>query len=356
MRFLVVPFVLLASVARANSLLLELRGDLDSVTANEAAGIATSSAFTLQTARFDFKGDINESLSYRMRLKANDEGTSRGVDAVSSRFDQGYLTHKMDAVSVTLGKFGIDAGGFETVADSFNLYFASKANEALNRNFTGAANTYFTPIKYSTGAKVAYRAGAHELTLMIFNNPASDAGTPKAQTRFFGGAVYKGAFAGSKLSAILSYHSGNSPVETVGGTAYIGEGAARLSAAGLKWTESAWWAQLDAVDLKSVDLNAADLTSMSVRSVVAELGFVADAWTIRPKIEMSRVNESPTVAAETKTNFEGGAIGVEYRPFADKNFRYHFAATQRATKVDGLDDRIENRVIAGFAFSADLLK
>lgn len=359
--FPMIALAAFASAAQAGSALVELRTDLDSESYNSAAAKQSKSAFKFQTARVDFKGEINESLSYRARLKFNDESVKDGADKMSSRVDQAYLAHKMEALTLTVGKFGTDVGGWETATDAFYLYSGSEANKALTSTYAGTNGTFFRPVKYDTGAKVSYKFSDQELTVMALNNPAVEdvTGAGSQQSRAFTGVVYKGKFADGKLLPLLSYHSGgysSDDVTGAGANSITGEGTSQLAAAGLKWNDGGWWAQLDYVDLKSAEFKPTDVTTMKVQSIVGEFALIRDEWTIKPKIESSTVTETPTVAAEGKAKSEGVALAAEYKPFADKNFRYHVAATQKTTKVDGIDDKIEQHLIFGVAFSADVLK
>lgn len=365
MKCILVPLLtLVAAPAFAKSLLLEVRGELDNTSYNTEAHQPGSTAFTLQTGRIDYKTDINESLSARVRIRFNnDNDTNRGLDSLSHQVDYAYLSHKFGDISVTLGKYLSEVGGHETQTDSMLNYYKSEANKALTSNYLGADGTtvYFTPMKYVTGVKLTSKFGDSDFSLMGFNNPDTDAatGSPK-QTRFAAGASFRGKFLDKKLQPVASYFSSkqnksqpNSAPPTAVGT---GEGTNSVTSVGLKWDDELWTGQVDYIALQSYEFNAADPTKMKLQTTVAEVTGKIGQWFPRVVYEISESKETPETAAETKIKTTGYGIGTEFKPDYDQNMRYFLVYTQKGKKPDGGDEKKENHLLIGFSLSADLLK
>lgn len=365
MRRLLLPLltVTLSTPALAKSLLLDVRGEVDSLSYNKDANTAGSTAFNLQTGRIDYKGEINDSLSGRVRVRFNaDNETNRGLDSLTNQTDYAYLSHKMGSFSLTLGKFGSEVGGHETITDSMLMYYKSEASKALTANYVGVdGNTiYFTPMKYVTGAKLTYKMDDSTLSVMGFNNPDTDAASSPKQTRFAAGASYIGKFLDKKLQPVASYFASkqnkSQPVSATPGLVGTMEGTNSVVSAGLKWDDDAWTGQVDYIALESAEFNAADLTKLKLQTTVAELTYKLGQWSPRATYETSESKETPETAAETKIKISGFGVGTEFKPDYDQNMRYFLVYTQKDKTPDGGKKKTENHVLLGFSMSADLLK
>ncbi|MBX3039685.1 MAG: hypothetical protein KF789_03120, partial [Bdellovibrionaceae bacterium] len=219
------------------ALTLELRPDYDAGNFNraaKAAGAADETAFTLNTARLDLRGDMNEDLSYRLRFRLNNESTDQGVDSLSSRVDHASITHRLGQLALTFGKTNTDVGGHETISDARDLYFKSEASTALTGPYgalSNGAQIVFHQAKYDTGVKATIDLGASDLILMAMNSPESEAkANPRPHKHLMHGAVWKGQFAENRLQPVLSYHAFKSNSDS---TASGPDTQSRLMAAGL---------------------------------------------------------------------------------------------------------------------------
>ncbi|MBX2986278.1 MAG: hypothetical protein KF802_00130 [Bdellovibrionaceae bacterium] len=351
-RLLLLTATLFATQAHAVNLSLDLRGDLDAASYNKASKKPDNTFFTLHTARVDLKGEMNEELSYRLRFRLNDESAAQGYDKLSNRVDYAYISQKMEGIDLTLGKMLADVGGHETLQDSINLYYKSEANKALTGDYKDIATgtvSYFFPIKYMTGAKIGAKLGDSEFAIMGFNNPDTDNSATTPQSRFMSGAVFKGKFLDKQLQPVLSYHQVSYGSEAA---AADPDHKAQLLAAGLKWDADSFYAQADYIDLKSGPLLVTAVKNdLHIQTTVAEGGLKMGRYLPKLTIESSVVKQKPDTGAELEKKFLGGGVALEYKPFEDKNMRYHIAYTQKTAQQDGADDKIENHLILGFMLS-----
>lgn len=354
---LISSLVFLSLPTQAAGLLLDMRTDVDSVSYNQAAGAKDETGFLLHTARADLKGNVTDSLSYRLRFRLNNENTVQGVDNLSSRIDFASVTHKMDFASFTFGKTTTDVGGHETIGDSRDVYMKSEANKALTGTYNALSNgalPVFYQAKYDTGLKAQFGLGDSDLTLLVMNNAeAESSAAPQPHNRLLQGAVWKGKFAGNTLQPVLSYHTFKSNLDKASST---GDTDTKLMSAGFKWASEGSFAQIDYVQLKAANLALATASDFEINSVVLEGGYQMGQWTPRLKAEMSKVAEKPDAGAKIENDVTGYSLAVEYRLAEADLARYHLALSQKTFKQDNAPDRTENHVIAGFTFAHDLLK
>lgn len=348
----------MSAQAAAGTLLLDLRTDYDSAIYNEAANQPNEIGFTIHTARADFRGNFNDALSYRFRLRFNSEATDTGTDSLSSRVDFAQITHKLDAFSITAGKFVTDVGGFETIGDAREVFLRSEANRALTGTYASvldpAANVSYQT-KYATGVRVGWKTGAGELSLLAANNPEGDAAdNPEPQTRLLSGVIYKGSYLDGLWQTVLSYHeyAGNRD-----SAASMEDTKTSTMAAGVRWDNKAQFAQLDYVQLDDKDLMlATELSDVKITSWIGEVGTRWDSWTFKAKAELSEMSESPDAAAGTRLKVQGLGAVVQYQVFDEPNLRYHLAWTQKTRQREGQPDPVTQHVLAGLIFYHDLLK
>lgn len=357
---LIAGTLLAGTLAHAGSLEYDFRFDSDNTQWNSGAdgsggtGSATTNKkvdgtkFTVQTGRLDYKGKLNEDISYRLRMRFN--RTQDSVNSNSSTnptVDIASVTHKLnDSVSLTAGKFSSDMAGFEGATSGADIYFKSQAYRDLDyksgNTFGTISSTDGDPgarlmsLLFVSGAKLAYAYGDNEVAVTVAGN--SDA--LEAQTKPLVGLVWKGKFMEKALSAIASYHTQSSDVPT---PVYEKLNAATL---GLKYDVGAWFAQLDYNAFTFV--NASRPKDDTTTSTVVEAGYKIDKAIVKAKIESSTVQTGS--GTQAKYTYTGAGLAYEYKPYADTNFRYHLAYTTRTISSDvttTYKDRGETHAIAG---------
>lgn len=349
--------------SQASSMKLELRADSDSTDYNKASGKSDSHGFVLQTARVDWKGNPSDAFSYRFRLRLNNEETFRGVDGLSSRIDHASVTHQLDQVSLSFGRMATDAGGFETISESRDLYLKSEANMALTSTYDSiSSEPAFFQMKYATGVKAQTSLGSFgDLAIMVMNNPeaevdADDDSTtsPHAQKRLMQGLVWKGKFRDGEILPVLSHHRYGSNMDS---GASNGDTTTQTSSAGLRWIKEGSFAQIDYVLLETTPLTAptAD-TDFQVSSLVGEVGYQMGPWTTRFKAEMSTLTETPGAGSKLKADVKGYGLAAEYQVPNIEMARYHIAMTQKIRSQESAEDKTETHLIAGIVIAHDLFK
>lgn len=369
MKFAVITSALLVgTMAQAGSLEYDFRFDSDNTQWNSGAdgsggtGSATTSLkkdgtkFTVQTGRLDYKGKLNDDISYRLRARFNrDQDTVNTNSGTNSTIDYASMTHKLqDNLSLTVGKFGSDMAGFEGATSGADIYFKSQAYRDLDyksgTTFGTISSTNSDPgaryanVLFVTGAKLAYSYDNNEVAFTVAGN--SDA--TENQTKPLAGLVWKGKYLDKALSAIVSYHTQSADTST----SYEKYNLATL---GLKYDVGAWYAQLD-YDMFTY-VNASKPKDDTTTSAVVEAGYKMDKALLKAKLESSTVNTG--AGTQAKYTYTGMGLAYEYKPYADTNFRYHVAYTTRTISSDATatyKDRGETHAIAGIRMVGDFLK
>lgn len=340
----IMTLVLCGSTALAGSLNLDFRFDYDSLKYNDAgitAGGVNSSRFYLQTGRLDYKGKFNEDLSFRTRIRFNQDYsatsnyTSYKGSSIPKFVDYAYLTHKVaEGYSLTFGKFGSDMAGFEGATSGADLYFQSIA--------------YAASQIYITGVKGTGVFGDHEVSLMAGNTFTDSVnGTTIDQTRMASGLIYKGNFMEKSLNLIASYYNQSIQNSTDGRKD-------TLATVGVKYGQDAWYAALDFDSYSYFDQTVANKTDKTA-STVLSTAYKFDRSTAKLLFESSEVTTFPA-SVETSTKYSTMGAVYEFRPTNEEGFRYHVAYTGRTTKPATGDDRVETHMLAGIRLNSDFLK
>lgn len=146
------------------------------------------------------------------------------------------------------------------------------------------------------------------------------------------------------LNFNLSYH-------TVNGAAK--DDKFQFVDAGVMWNSSPFIAQLDYLlyDYKEEATGKKD----QVASFVGKLAYTGwEKWT--PRLELTSSEETTEVAAKAKNKFMGAGAVLEYKPYADTNFRYHLAYSNVKMEPETGDNIIKQEVVLGARLMADFLK
>lgn len=350
---LITSALLAGSLAQAGSLEYDVRFDSDNAQYNTAAATADATKMTMQTGRLDYKGKLNDDISYRLRVRFNRDVASSKYSSLGGQIDYASVTHKlMDGLTLTAGKFGSDLGGFEGMTAGADIYFKSQAYQDLDYATTslpGASGGSARALNliFQTGAKLAYAYGDNEAALFVTNTDTDSASTTDGQTRPMLGLVWKGKFLDKALQTVLSYAT-----VTPGGLP-PGADKHNFATVGVKYDAGAWFAQVDYNLFTYTSVVASGKKDESTTATVAEGGYKFDRHTVKAKLESSEIKYS---SAETKKTFSGAGLAYEFKPYADTNFRYHVAYTSRTTSVSGAQDAIESHYVAGIRMVGDFLK
>lgn len=359
---------LVTTTASAGSLNLDMRFDYDNVgynTDSANSAISGKNDFTMQTGRLDYKGKFNDELSYRFRWRFNRSEATQRNDSLNQEIDYAMLAHKMGDFTLSIGKMASDLGGFDGTQAGSDVYLKS-------RNFAGLQDglTYFSAITatgtnvsgrraFISGAKGSYMMGDHELSVYFSND--SEVTAPTAQSRLTNGVHYKGAVMDKMLTIYADYatEKANAPVAS---PATNLDSKFTYSNVGLKFEVPDYFVAFDyaANSFGKVNVpSAAKASDLNQTSMVLNAGYNWDKYTFKAMYDSSIVKTASALdgSADGKNTWTGYSLAAEYRPTADKNFRYHVAATQQSLTIDGVTGTpTETHIIAGVRLNADFMK
>ena len=226
-----IAMMLTAQAQAIGSLTLDMRTDMTSQAFNDEAKAAAAGVnnyrFNFQTARLDYKGKLNDSVSFRarVRLAGKDQGTADKRDGSNSTLDYAYATHKMsDMFKLTVGKLSSEIGGFEAVlpgADNFYNSEAFAGTSYLGKTAASGGTNLpgFTNLQYLTGAKLGFTFDTHDISLIVANldnravrfPPSTNGdvleGGKTAQNKSLLGLSYRGIMMDKLLTTYASYHA-----------------------------------------------------------------------------------------------------------------------------------------------------
>lgn len=337
-----------AVAANAGSISFDSRADYEAKNYNDASNTRNYNKINMQTLRLDAKGNFNEDVSYRLRVRFNKTATTmRTADSMDSTTDFAYIQHKvMEGLSLQFGKIGTEIGGFEGMTPGSDLYFTSAA-------YGTSADAQQGALRYATGAKIIYTVADQEFNLMTVNQQTDAVNTTFSQTHEAMGVVYKGSFMDKTLLPYLSYF-----MDDVQGTAAgVIDKKYNYMTAGIKWDAKPVFVEVDYSINNYKNKSITDETD-TTSSAVATVGYQLDNWVAKLKYEGSEVKTFTAANTSGKLTYTGMQLAAEYMPTADKNFRYHAAYMTRDTKSDaaGAQTMTEQTAIVGVKLYADFLK
>lgn len=337
-----------SSAAVAGTVNFDIRADYNSTTYDK--GNSDFTKFYFKTGRLDYQGKVNDNLSFRARLAFNKsaaQGASDSVDSVASATEYAYLANKVtDYLTITAGKMNTEVGGFEGVTPSSDLYLTSEAYTNKNAKGSTLNSSLFSTsdVLYATGVKATFSGAGQTVQVLAVNEAPSDSkvGTIATQNSSMMGITWRGAFLEKALNFIASYHA----MEGI-----THDDKYQFMAAGVLWNESPFTAQVDYLnyDFKGATKSEKDTTS----SFIGKFSYTGfEQWT--PRLEISTSDVKDNTGATTK--YTGVGAVVEYKPYADTNFRYHAAYSNIRQEPKIGDASTKQEVVVGVRLMADFLK
>lgn len=349
--------VAMTTTAQAGSISADLRADYDSTSYNDDSGKPGVSKFNIQTGRVDFKGNLNEEVSYRLRLRFNKDRAVSQRDSVGADTDFAYISNKVsDGLTLTLGKFASGIGGFEGGTSGADIYLASAAYAGPKTLYPGVGSIVgLSNLLYYTGAQLAYaindsnkielHAANTEATVGTDYKTGASVGDVIPQNKTLTGLVYRGSFADKTFNLLATYH-----METAGDK----DNKISLAAIGFEYLMNGMTAQLDLL-ANNYDVAGATITKNSMNSTVLTVKYKTDQWT--PILKVAMTDEKLGAAVDVKNKYTDYGVAVEYAPKADQMFRYHIAYNARSVKPDsGNKNPASTQILVGTRILADFLK
>jgi hypothetical protein len=331
-----------------------LEGRADFISSNtkttSQAGTTTEAkqnGFLSNLIRLNMMGNINETLSYRMRYRFNQEGTNTTRDASSSSLDYLYVDHKNAFFTTRFGKTNwAEAYGRESFISSTDLFLATDAYTAYNTNIGN----------YRFGVSGTYTfMETHKLTLAISNpnKTATDTAGETKNTSLAYAAHYSSVMFDKMFQPTLSYTlaaqdgDAQAATPTTKGDYTMMAGGFRSEVVGL--VIDADWKQFKKE--KRTTAGADDKTT----SIFANVSYAINEFSPFVQYANDKFSDDLTSnAAEYKKNTVVG--GVMFKPYNDVNFRYHLAYSFSKQKFDDVaatnKEVKDNRII--FGIKADI--
>ena len=309
----------LVSTANAGSINLDMRADYASQNFNQEANSANTAKYYFKTLRVNYEGQVNETLSFRLRAAYNKAATpvaGAGDNGVTA-LEFAYLNHKMsDELSLQFGRLNSDHGGIEAATASTDLYLTSQAYNGSGVGTNGAVTKKWfssNELLYVTGAKLTYTFMAdNSLSLSSFKAPTS---ATAEQNAMMTGLSYKGAFMEKSLKVMANYHMGN-------GTTNSADKYENM-ALGVGYSMDPVAVSVDYVVNAFKDDASGNKDQIS--SIVGKLAYTGlEQWT--PRLEVVSTENKVEIGTSKTDKFMGYGAVMEFRPYADyEKFRYHVA-------------------------------
>ncbi len=278
----------------------------------------------MKTGRLDFKGKLNEDLTYRLRWRfdKDDQVVKNKTDSFSNQIDYAYVQHKLvDGLSLTVGKFASEIGSIEGNQQSSDIYLQSQAYRLISgKSFL-----------YVAGAKITYALGNQEGSLYVINQSET---TTSEQSKSAYGLVYKASLLEKTLFTNIGYLS-DEKQSLVGTDSKV---TTAITSAGAKWEPKPYFVSFDYITFTEKNVTAAGTNELWATMII-EAGY--DFEGIMPKIKYEMTDRKTDTMTSVKEKIDGATLGVEYKPYPQDIFRYHLMVTQLNSKADGTDARYE---------------
>ncbi len=324
---------------------LEGRADFQSSTTKTTTGGTTTevkqNGFNSNLIRLNMMGNINDTLSYRMRYRFNKEGTPTTRDDSTTALDYLYVDHKNSLFTTRFGKTNwAEAYGRESFISSTDLFLATAAYSAYNTNIGN--------YRFGVSATMTFME-TQKLTLAISNpnTAVTDAGTEQKNTSLAYAAHYSSVMFDKMFQPTLSYtlaaQDGDAQAATTKADYSMMAAGFRTEVA--NFIVDADWKQFKRE--KRTTAGADDKTT----SIFANLSYNINEFSPFVQYANDKFSDELTSnAAEYKKNTY--VAGVMFKPYTDVNFRYHLAYSMSKQKFDLPSEVKDNRII--FGIKADI--
>lgn len=308
---------------------------------------AKQNGFLSNLIRLNMMGNINDTLSYRMRYRFNQEGTNTTRDASSNSLDYLYVDHKNSLFTTRFGKTNwAEAYGRESFLSSTDLFLATAAYTAYNDNIGN----------YRFGASGTFTfMETHKLTLAISNpnKTATDTTGETKNTSLAYAAHYSSVMFDKMFQPTLSYTLAAQDGDAQAATPTT-KGNFTMMAAGFRSEVSGFVVDADWKQFKKEKRTTAGADDKTT-SIFANVTYAINEFTPFVQYANDKFSDELTSnAAEYKKNTVVG--GVMFKPYNDVNFRYHLAYSFSKQKFDDAaatnKEVKDNRII--FGIKADI--
>lgn len=359
---LLIAALTLISGASFGAINLELRGDYNSVGAYKNSSdtdVSAQSYFDFKRGKLKFTGNVNDNVSYKLRFGVD----KLPGDAVSSTangkmvvlMDYAEITHKIaDMFSLTVGQLAdSNLSAWEGQTSAADYYFHTS---------NGASTAYYYP--NLVGMKFDIDLGGHNVYVYAADPSYSGSYSYRTNAQMGYGLAYKGWLMDKSLGLIANYFT--TPGYKMSGSTITGsdsETATNYMAVGAQYKMDALLAELDY--LSKTELKAAGNDSKVTSSILAKVKYQFGNWSPFLHYDMGKiVKSSVTVNSATvygDTAINQFALGVEFKPQTDSDFRYHLAYASKTTTYPTefaytKSSVAESKIMFGVKMAADIVK
>lgn len=335
--------------ANAGELRFDFRADAQNTSYNDAVGKPNTTSFRLSRMRLDARGKMGELTSYRTRFRFDKANTAMFARDNTSKFiDYAYISRKVaDGAKLHFGKLATNTGGVEGYQSSADVQLYTIANEEAD------------PIFYVTGVQATYDWEGQTFALTV-GNPSIDFlvdkdndgdGDYMNQDRNLYGVTYHGSFLEGSLLPIVTYFEDDHGLQ--GGLKQKNT----YMAVGAQYKIADFEFEADAL-MNKYNNKTVDGQNDSTDSYYALARYKWNGINPYVKYETSTKKAFTAGPTETKTDYKGLTLAVEYYPVKEENFRYHAYYTERTEKADTANavEKKTSILYVGVRMVADILK
>ncbi|HPI41285.1 MAG TPA: hypothetical protein PLJ21_10815 [Pseudobdellovibrionaceae bacterium] len=307
--------VFLSGVLAHAGVHLDFRGDYKSDAAYKNSSnteVSSQQKMTLSRLRLIYSGQFNEKVSFFSRFNFQqgfiNDPTNTYQDGVTKAIDAAEVTQKMgENINLTFGKMASSMmSAWEGQTSPGDFYFAS--------------SLYYFP--NLTGAKLEYKFDEpHAVYLLVTDYDQNP--TDATQNRNALGLAYKGFFLDKALGFILSYHA-------LPTTTSSGDQTNSYLAAGLMYKIENIYVDLNYLSRTQPRLGFGS-SDYVVGSFVGTLKYFWNEWTPMMKLESTNFSKDSIGITNNVLTYN---LGVEYKPVANENLRYHLQYVSKTTSND----------------------
>lgn len=344
-KLIVVSAVAVSSMAFAGDYKFNLEGRYDFINSKVTTGsdVDKVNTFSNGTIRLNMFSKVNDNLSFRFRFRFAKGAPALTTDSTTreetgTQLDYLYVDHKNSFFTTRFGKQNwAEAMGRETFVSATDAFVKSQAYS-----------------DYQTAFGSDYRAGVSALfTIMDTNNLTVAISNPNAtmtdgtanneNTGLAYGVHYNGNFMNKLIQPVLSYQSAkqNGDIDNSTAASKTKDATNTVWAAGLRSEFSGLVLDVDYKQVKAGNRNAGTNTAFAASKTTSVM--VNAAYTINEFTPFAAyINDkagsalSSTSTGDATTAFKKNtfALGVQYKPYADVNFRYHLAYASSKKEKD----------------------
>jgi hypothetical protein len=292
-------------------------------------------------------GNINDTLSYRMRYRFNKENTNTDRDDSTTNLDYLYVDHKNSFFTTRFGKTNwAEAYGRESFISSTDLFLATAAYSAYNSNIGN----------YRFGVSGTYTfMETNKLTLAISNpnaNKTDTVGETKNNSLAYA-AHYSSVMFDKMFQPTLSYTLAAQDGDAQATTPTT-KGDFTMMAAGFRSEVAGFVVDADWKQFKKEKRTTAGADDKTA-SIFANVAYNINELT--PFVQYANDDFSTELTSKaTEYSKNTYVAGVMYKPYNDVNFRYHLAYSMSKQEFDATNatnkEVKENKII--FGIKADI--